>query len=150
MSDTFTKLLYHLVFSTKHRQPLIEDKLRSELYPYIEGILRRRQGVVMTIGGMPDHVHLLVRLKPDMSVSKIVQAIKANSSKWIHERPDFPRDFAWQVGYGAFTVSESKARSVYRYIQRQEEHHHKASYEDELRVLLTKHGIEFDPAYLLD
>jgi REP-associated tyrosine transposase len=150
MADTFTKLLFHIVFSTKRRQPFISDTLRKELYPYMEGILRRREGVLLNIGGTADHVHLLLRLKPDMSVSKIVQAIKAISSKWVHERPDLPQEFAWQSGYGAFSVSESQARTVWRYIEHQEEHHRKVSFEDELRGLLEKHGIEFDPAYLLD
>lgn len=115
----------------------------------MEGILRRREGVLLNIGGTANHVHLLLRLKPDMSISKIVQSMKAISSKWVHERPDLPRGFGWQTGYGAFSVSESQARAVRRYIEHQEEHHRQASYEEELRGLLGKHGIEFDPAYLL-
>ncbi len=149
MGNAFTKLLFHVVFSTKYRQPLIHEGMREELYAYMEDTLRRRDGVLLAIGGMPDHVHLLVRLKADMAVSKIVQAIKAHSSKWIHTHPNLPREFAWQNGYGAFSVSESRSREVWRYIQSQEEHHRQVSYETELRSLLARHRVAFDPASLL-
>jgi putative transposase len=146
MSHTFTQLLYHIVFGTRNRAALIDPGLRDDLYPYIAGIVRNERGSLLAIGGMPDHLHLLVRLKPAVSLSDLLCSVKANSSGWVHERPDPPRGFAWQEGYGAFTVSESTAGPVCRYIQNQEEHHRERSFEEEWIALLKRHGIEFDPA----
>ncbi len=150
MAGTFSRLLYHVVFSTKYRTPFIDPKVRTELYPYLEGIVRNLGGWLLALGGMPDHVHLLIRLKPDMPVSDLVRDLKANSSKWIHEQKGLPADFAWQKGYAAFTVSESQEGAVRSYIRNQEKHHRRITFEEELVSLLRKHGIEFDPTYLLD
>lgn len=141
MSDTYTKLQYHLVFSTKHRAPLISPALRDELYAYLGGILRHQKGVLLAAGGMPDHVHLLAGFGADMSVAKMLQLLKANSSKWVNERTGRPGGFAWQIGYGAFSVSESKIAEVRAYILNQEEHHKTVSFEQEFQMLLRKHGI---------
>ena len=146
MSHTFTQLLYHIVFGTRDRAALIGPGLRDDLYPYMAGIVRNERGSLLAIGGMPDHLHLLVRLKPAVSLSDLLCSVKANSSRWVHERPDPPRGFAWQEGYGAFTVSESSAGSVCRYIQNQEDHHRGRNFEEEWIALLKLHGIEFDPA----
>ncbi len=146
MSHTFSLLLYHIVFGTQHRAAFIDLELRDELYPYIAGIVRNERGSLLTIGGMPDHVHLLVRLKPTASVADFLRSVKANSSRWVHERAHPPRRFGWQEGYAAFTVSESSAAKVCRYIQNQEEHHRRRSFEEEWVDLLKRHGIEFDPA----
>jgi putative transposase len=117
MSDTFTNLLVHIVFSTKHRTPLIQEPLRERLYEYLGGILRQKGGILLEIGGMPDHLHLLARIKADCSVAEIVGTIKSSSSKWVH--PTFPQleEFKWQVGYAAFSVSESQVSAVRRYIR---------------------------------
>jgi putative transposase len=148
MSHSFSLLLYHVVFSTQYRVPVISPPLREELYPYLEGMVRDQRGDLLAVGGMPDHVHLLVRLRPTMPVSKLLQLLKANSSRWVHER--LHCGFAWQEGYGAFTVSESGAAAVCRYIQNQESRHRRRSYEEELIALLTKHRIQYDPAHLFD
>jgi putative transposase len=150
MSDTFTNLLVHIVFSTKHRAPLIQEPLQERLYEYLGGILRQKGGILLEIGGMPDHVHLLARIKADCSVAEIVGTIKSCSSKWVN--PTFPQfeDFKWQVGYAAFSVSESQVSAVRRYIRNQAEHHAHLSFKDELIALLRKHGIEFEERYLLD
>jgi len=150
MATTFSRLLYHIVFSTKKRVPFIDPHLRGELYPYMVGIIRQQGGWLLALGGMPDHVHVLVRLKPDMAVSDLVRHVKSGSSKWVHERAEPVPDFAWQAGYAVFSVSESNEGAVRSYIQTQEKHHHRSTFEEELIVLLRKHGIEFDPAYLLD
>ena len=150
MAGTFSRLLYHIVFSTKKRVPFIGPDLRSELYPYIGGIIRQQGGWLLALGGMPDHVHILARLKPVLAVSDLVREVKACSSKWIHERAKPVPDFGWQTGYAVFSVSESNEGVVRRYVQNQENHHRKATFEEELIALLTKHGIEFDPTYLLD
>jgi putative transposase len=148
MSDSFTNLVYHIVFSTKNRQPLISDEIRALLYAYIGGIVRGQRGLLLEIGGMPDHVHLLARFRSDASVAEMVRLIKANSSKWMNERTEEPGLFQWQTGYGAFSVSESRVPTVRAYIQNQREHHARVSLRDELITLLKRHRIEFDERYL--
>ena len=148
MPSSYTNLLYHIVFSTKERRPLITPTLQSELYPYIGGIIRNERGILLDIGGMPDHVHLVVRFRADVSVADMLRLIKANSSKWANERTDLTSVFAWQAGYGAFSVSESRLPTVRHYVQTQEEHHHKQTFQEEFVVLLKKHGIEYDERYL--
>jgi putative transposase len=142
MAHSFTQLLYHIVFSTKYRANLIDPGLRDELYPLIAGIVRNEGGRLLAVGGMPDHVHLLVRSKPALSVSDLLRSLKANSSRWVGERADLPAGFAWQEGYGAFSISESSAAAVCRYIQNQETHHRRRSFEDEWIGLLQRHGID--------
>ena len=146
MAHTFSQLLYHLVFSTQYRAGLISPGFQEELHPYLGGIVRNEGGSLVAIGGMPDHVHLLVRLKPTIRLPDLLRSVKANSSRWAHERPDLPRGFAWQEGYGAFTVSQSSAPAVSRYILNQELHHRRRSFEQEWISLLRKNGIAFDPA----
>src|SRR5687767_10910848 len=149
MADTFTNLLYHLVFSTKNRRPLITEDVRERLYQYMGGIIRGEGGSLVEIGGVPDHVHLLARFKPDVSVSEMIKRIKAKSSQWLNEQPGRSGRFYWQSGYGAFSVSKSRAPAVRTYIQRQPEHHARVSLRDEMASLLEKNGIEFDERYLL-
>ncbi|HSK80095.1 MAG TPA: IS200/IS605 family transposase [Thermoanaerobaculia bacterium] len=144
MRDTYSKLNYHLVFSTKNRVPLITDALRDPLYGYIGGILRGTGGVLLNAGGMPDHIHLLAGWGTSTSVAKMLQLIKANSSKWVNERQGASGDFAWQPGYGAFTVSASKIPEVREYILNQEAHHRKMSFQEELKELLKRHGVEYE------
>ncbi|HTG31991.1 MAG TPA: IS200/IS605 family transposase [Thermoanaerobaculia bacterium] len=146
MRNTYSKLNYHIVFSTKNRIPLITETVRDELYGYIGGILRGNGGVLLVAGGMPDHVHLLAGWGTSISVAKMLQLIKANSSKWMNERPDVAAGrFGWQEGYGAFTVSESQIAIVRKYISSQEEHHRKLSFREEFIELLKRHGIPYDP-----
>jgi putative transposase len=150
MAGTFTRLLYHVVFSTKSRALFIDPRLRAELYPYMEGIIRHQKGWLLSLGGMPDHVHILLRLKPDVVIADLVRHVKGGSSKWIHDQKDLCSDFAWQSGYAAFSVSESKEGTVRSYIEKQEKHHRKKTFEEEFVSLLQKHGIEFDPAFVFD
>jgi len=150
MAGTFSRLLYHVVFSTKERVPFIDTKLRPELYPYMEGIIRHHGGWLLALDGMPDHVHVLFRLKPDLSISELVRHLKGGSSKWVHEQAGLSPEFAWQSGYAAFSVSESKEETVRSYIRKQESHHRRATFKEELIGLLRKHRIEFDPAYVFD
>lgn len=149
MASSLTNLLYHLVFSTKERVPLVHDGLCEPLYEYIGGILRAHRSILLEIGGMPDHVHLLVKLKADLAVAAAVRLIKTNSSGWINENQKIQGRFEWQAGYFAVSVSESRAAEVRRYIQTQQEHHARISFQDELTKLLKKHRIAFDEKYLL-
>ncbi len=149
MPQSFTCLHYHLIFSTKHRAPLITTDIQPRLYDYIGGILHHHRGCLLAAGGMPDHVHLLVRLSKELSVAEALRLIKANSSKWIHETSP-TQAFAWQTGYAAFAVSYSGLEDVKHYLAIQAEHHRTVTYQDELRTFLRRHAIEFDERYLSD
>jgi putative transposase len=149
MASTLTNLLYHIVFSTKERVPLIHQDLQEPLYEYIGGILRGQRSILLEIGGMPDHVHLLAKLKADLAVAVAVRLIKTNSSGWINENRKIQGRFEWQSGYFAVSVSESRAAEVRRYIQTQQKHHARISFQDELLKLLKKHRIAFDEKYFL-
>lgn len=149
MPSTFTNLLCHIVFTTKDRIPRIHEGIRERLYEYIGGIIRKEGGVLLQIGGMPDHVHLLIKMKTDVTIPTMVRLIKARSSKWMNERGLSEEKFEWQAGYGAFSVSESQAARVRRYIEQQESHHQRVSFKDELIALLKKNRIDYDERYLL-
>jgi putative transposase len=143
MPETLAKLLYHVIFCTKDRAPLILPVVQNELYPYMDGIVGQRKGAILAIGGMSDHVHILLRLRTYLPLAALMRSLKAGSSKWLNEQKGFQGAFAWQRGYGAFTVSESNAPAVKRYIQEQEAHHRRQSSRDELVRILQKHGIAF-------
>ena len=148
MPHTYTNLNYHLVFSTKNREQLLKPDLRPNLYNYMGGIIRKHAGIAIEINGMSDHVHVLTKLHPDSSVSGILRDLKANASGWMHKLFPEEADFAWQKGYGAFTVSASQIDVVKDYIVLQETHHGKRSFRDEFIALLRKNRIEFDERYL--
>jgi putative transposase len=150
MPGTYSQLLLHIVFSTKHREPWITCDIADRLYPYIGGIIRAEKGALYDIGGVEDHVHLYLRWRMDESVSNLMRTVKARSSKWVHEM--FPQlaPFAWQEGYAAFSVSKSQENAVKHYIATQREHHEKEDFKTELLRLLRAHGVEFDERYVCD
>jgi putative transposase len=148
MAATLTNQLYHIIFSTKDREPLIQESFRDELEKYIAGIVRNDGGILLRIGGMPDHLHLIAKFKPDRSVAEMVRLIKANSSKWVNECHGEPGRFAWQSGYGAFSVSLSQFDALQAYVANQHEHHRTRTFQDEYRDFLNKHGIEYDERYV--
>jgi putative transposase len=150
MAHTFTRLLTHVVFSTADRAPLLVEVIRPDVHAYLGGIVREWGGTAVAIGGTADHVHMLLQLGADQNVADCLRVAKTNSSRWLHEKWPERRSFAWQRGYGAFTVSASNADTVLRYIAGQEEHHRKISYEDEFLSLLRKHGVSFDPKHIFD
>lgn len=143
MPTTYTQLRYHLVFSTKYRVPAITSELRDALYDYLGGVLRMKGGVLLTAGGMPDHVHLLAGWGTTVTVAEMLKELKGSSSHWINEQST--NGFAWQEGYGAFTVSASQLLTVRKYILNQEEHHKKVSFAQEFMGLLKKHRVSFNP-----
>ena len=145
MSGTYTKLRYHFVFATKGREPMILPGLKTDLYAYMAGIIRRQKGVALEINGMPDHVHILAGMPPTLSVAEIMKRIKGATSYWINDQGRLDRHFAWRPGYGAFTVSESQVAKVRRYIRNQEEHHRNQSFDDEMALLLERHGLDPEP-----
>ena len=150
MANTYTSLHYHVIFSTKNRVPWIKPNLESRIWPYIGGIARKHKMTALQIGGCDDHVHALVQAPPIYSPSEIAQYLKGESSKWIHEEFPAMRDFGWQDGYSAFTVSKSNLPDVTRYIQNQREHHRKKTFQEEYLEFLNKYGIEYDERYLWD
>ena len=148
MGSTLANLVYHVIFSTKNRESLILPNIRDELYRYIGGITKGEGGVLLRIGGMPDHIHMVIKLKPVHSLSYILQKIKGNSSKWINETNRTAIRFSWQSGFGAFTVSESQIPVVIRYVKEQENHHRKRSFKDEFVEILERHRVNYDERYL--
>jgi putative transposase len=148
MGHTYTSQLLHCVFSTKNRVPLLNKDIRPRLHAYIGGIAREHDMKALAVGGVEDHVHVLLSCKATIALSKAMQLIKGGSSLWMHET--FPQlaHFAWQEGYGAFSIGISQTDDTVVYIDRQEEHHRKLSYQDELRAILRRHGIEWDEKYI--
>ena len=148
MASTLTNLLYHVVFSTKNRQRILHKKYREKLYKYIGGIIRGEKSILISIGGTEDHIHIFIKIRPDVTVSHMLKCIKGNSSKWINENKYAEIHFNWQSGYGAFSVSQSSVNAVINYIEHQEEHHKKQTFKEELILLLKKNKIDYDEQYL--
>jgi REP element-mobilizing transposase RayT len=148
MSHSYVNLLYHVVFSTKDREPLIVESLQPRLYQYIGGIVRKHGGIPLAVNGVEDHVHLFAKLRQDRALSDVVRDLKASSSGWVHKVfPDL-KNFAWQHGYGAFTVSASRAEAVKRYVERQKVKHRGQGFKEEFVSFLWANGVEFDERYL--
>jgi putative transposase len=145
---SYASLNYHIVFSTKLRKQFLNDEQVQGVVKYIGGILGNHKGCLLLGNGMQDHIHLLCSLHPDSGVSETTRAIKANSSRWIHETYPQLRSFEWQEGYSAFSVSYSGLDNVLAYIQNQQVHHRKMTFEEELLSLLKKHKIQFKPEYV--
>lgn len=148
MPHSYSRLLTHIVFSTKGRKPFIDSALESRLFPYMGGIARQLGGTLVIANGIDDHVHLLVQLPSSIGVAESVRKIKANSTLWIHEAFPERSAFCWQRGYAAFSVSNSNVRAVAAYIERQKVHHQKSSFRDEFIELLRSHDISPDERYL--
>ena len=148
MSQSLAKNYIHLIFATKYRENIIKQTDLSELYAYITGILNHIDCPMICIGGTTNHVHVLCVLNKNMALSKMVEEVKRCSSKWIKSKDPFYRQFGWQNGYGAFSVSQSKVEIVVKYIQNQEEHHKKMLFVDELKMFLREYGVEYKEEYL--
>ena len=140
MSSSYCNLLYHIVFATKGREPWLTATIGHRIHEYLGGAIRGENGIAMIVNGTADHVHILAKLRQDKAISKLVGELKANTSGWISRTFKDSAGFAWQEGYGAFTVSESQLPKVHRYIERQEEHHRSVSFLEEFKVLLKAHG----------
>jgi len=148
MAHTYTSLLIHVIFSTSGRTPLLTDAIRLDVHAYLGGILRELDAIPIAIGGTADHVHLLTRLPANLDLADCLRIAKTNSSRWVKERWPQQRKFAWQGGYGAFSVSESRRAAVIRYIRDQAQHHRRISFQDEFLALLKNHRVEFDERYV--
>jgi putative transposase len=140
--------LLHFIFSTLGRRALIKAEFRDDLFAYLGGIVREMNGSALIINGTGDHVHMLVRIRPVHSSAEIARVVKTNSSRWVREK--WSREFAWQTGYGVFSVSESNVAAVTKYIAGQEEHHRKHSFQEEYVAFLRKNHVEYDEKYIWD
>ena len=148
MANTYTSLHYHIIFSTKNREKFLKPEIEQRVWAYIGGVARKHGMTALQVGGHADHIHALVMAPPALSPSQAAQFLKGDSSKWVHEEFTALRNFAWQDGYGAFTVSKSNLAEVIRYIQHQHEHHRKRMFQEEYMNFLRKHGVEYDERYV--
>jgi REP element-mobilizing transposase RayT len=150
MPQSLASLNVHIVFSTKNREPFIDADLAPRLYGYMGGIIRNTGSTLLTIGGIADHVHLLVSLGRQACIADLVRDVKANSSGWVHETFPTLARFTWQLGYGAFSVSKSVIERVKAYIANQEEHHKQETFQEEYLHFLREHEIEWDERFVWD
>ena len=151
MPQSLAKVLMHIVFSTKSRYPFFVDKnLREEMHAYLGGTCNNLDCPVLTVGGVADHVHILCALSRNLSIAKLVGEIKRGSSKWVKTNGRILTKFAWQNGYGAFSVSQSDVERARKYIATQEEHHRKKTFQDEYRAFLKEYEVEYDERYVWD
>lgn len=147
MSSTHLSLHYHIVFGTKNHEPIIQLAWRADLHPYLGGIIRTADGIAESVGGVSDHVHLLIGLRATHRLADVLRELKSVSSGWVHDEIGM-RAFAWQEGYGAFTVSASQCKAVRRYIEQQAEYHRTRAFREEYLELLRRSGVEFDEHYV--
>jgi REP element-mobilizing transposase RayT len=147
MAHSYTNLLYHIVFATKGRTEWIDEALRPHLWAHLGKRIADEGGIALSINGIADHVHILAKLRPDKSVSQVVSNIKSRSSGWIHRARADLASFAWQTGYGAFTLGPAQVPDVRRYIENQEEHHRREPYDQELRMMLRLAGLDADDRF---
>ncbi len=150
MAQSLAKIAIHLIFSTKNRERLIGDDVRSKLHAYMSGILRELDSPALTINSEPDHAHVLFLLSRTATVSETTGTLKKQSTLWLRDNGENLRTFSWQAGYAAFSVSESNLDAVREYIRNQREHHRARTFQDELRAFLKKHAVEFDERYVWD
>jgi putative transposase len=148
MANTYTSLHYHVIFSTKNREPWLVPAIEQRAWEYIGGIARKHKMMALQVGGVEDHIHALVTAPPTLAPFQIAQFLKGGSSKWIHQEFPALSEFGWQDGYGAFTVSKSNSPDVISYIQRQREHHRTKTFQEEYLEFLRANGIEYDERYL--
>jgi REP element-mobilizing transposase RayT len=148
MAGRFVYNLIHFVWSTHDRREWIADSWEDDLNAYLGGIARNKNAALLQAGGMPDHLHLLVSVPPTLSISEMVNALKSNSSRWVHEEVSRMKIFAWQEGYGAFSVSRSNEETVAHYIRQQKSHHRKRDFKTEFLELLARHDLDYDPEYI--
>lgn len=150
MPGTYSQIILHVVFSAKGRAAFVKPEIQTRLYDYIGGIVRAENGTLYAIGGMPDHVHLLLRWRTDAAIANLMRTVKARSSLWVHQTFADAATFAWQEGYAVFSVSKSAEPDVKRYIESQVEHHKKRDFKEELLALLRAHGVECDERHVFD
>jgi putative transposase len=150
MAGKYLSLLVHFIWSTAGREPWIGLDWQNDLYGYVGGVMKKKNARLISAGGMYDHIHLYASLPSTVSIADFVNAVKSNSSRWVHESFPNRKGFAWQEGYGAFSVSKSEEKKVIRYIHSQRDHHSKRSFKEEFLDFLIRYEIEYDERYLWD
>ncbi|MCI0693383.1 IS200/IS605 family transposase [candidate division KSB1 bacterium] len=150
MPQSLASILVHVVFSTKHRQPLIKPEIEDELFAYMSSIWRTHESPVLAINGAEDHVHTLVSLSRKVALSEVLEEVKKSSSKWIKTKGPECKNFYWQNGFGAFSIGQSGVEALKKYITIQKEHHTKQTFQDEFRAFLKLYNIEYDERYVWD
>ena len=148
--QSLSSILIHLIFSTKNREPLINDQIATELHPYLATLFRVRESPALTINGTDDHIHALFALSRTQTVAGIVEEVKTQSSKWIKTKGPQYYKFHWQTGYGAFSIGRSSEQALRKYIAEQRQHHRKRTFQDEYRMFLRKYGVAYDERYVWD
>jgi putative transposase len=144
MPQSLSRILLHLIFSTKNREPWLTPEIRTELHPYLAVVLREKGCPALQVGGVEDHVHLLFGLSRTLTVAELVETVKTSSSKWMKTKGEAHRGFHWQTGYGAFSVSQSDSEAVVLYIQNQEQHHRKMTFQEEYRKFLLRYRVAYE------
>ena len=150
MPQSLSTVFIHMVFSTKNREPWLRPDIRAETHRYLGGVSGHHESPALMVGGVADHVHLLCELGRTVTQANLVMEIKRGSSRWVKERFDGMDGFAWQNGYGIFSIGQSQVEQVVKYIEGQEKHHQKVSFQDEFRILLQKYKLDYDEKYLWD
>ena len=150
MANTFSQIYIQAVFAVSSRQSLIKAEFKEELFKYVTGIVRNQGQKLISINGMPDHIHILIGLKPAMAFADLVREIKADSSNFVNEKKFVHGKFSWQEGYGAFSYGHSQLDAVIRYIQNQEQHHSRSSFRTEYLTLLRRFDIAFEEKYVFE
>ena len=148
MTNTYTQIHIQFVFAVKYRKGLIGEEWKDELYKYITGIIQNNKHKLLIINGMPDHIHILIGMRPTQSVSDLMQDIKGDSSKWINGKKFMKEKFEWQEGYGAFSYGKSQIKNVISYIENQEKHHRKKTFKEEYMEFLQKFEIDYNEQFI--
>ncbi len=148
MANTYTQLHIQTVFAVQNRDCVIQRTWADELYKYITGIVQNHGHKLLAINGMPDHIHILIGMRPSQSLSDLLQDIKGSSSKWVNEKGFVRGRFSWQEGYGAFSYDKSRVPQIIRYIKNQQEHHRKKTFEEEYQEFLEEFGVDYDDRYV--
>ena len=150
MPQSLSLVIVHVVFSTKERRPFFDLDTRPKLHAYLASVARNAGCEAFRVGGVADHVHLAIRMSRTITIAELIETLKTSSSKWVKTQSDSLSSFAWQRGYGCFSVGPSDLDSLIKYIDEQETHHAHRSFQDEFRMFLKKYGVEFDEAYVWD
>ena len=148
MANTYTQIHIHLVFAVQNRACVIDNRWKDDLYKYITGIVQKNEHKLLAINGMPDHIHILIGMRPTQSLSDLMQDIKGSSSRWINENRFLSTRFSWQEGYGAFSHSKSHVNRVIQYIKNQEKHHQQKTFINEFKDILDQFKVEYDEKYI--
>ncbi|REJ75382.1 MAG: IS200/IS605 family transposase [Acidobacteria bacterium] len=150
MPNTYSQIYIHVVFAVKGRRNLVDKSWREELYKYITGTVQNKRNKMISIGGIEDHIHMLIGLNPSQVLSDLVRDVKVSSTLFINKNRFVMRGFQWQEGYGAFTISREDIPAVAHYIENQERHHKRQSFEDEYKDILDENGIEYEERFLFE